>query len=134
MEVTSPDVIDWVRDFPDWRLYITLCLSRRKLDLSLTVAFAAHWCTSTYKHCAKIDQNGDSAGKKVSEEASAKKNEGDSSGKPSLNFTETFKLHFQGPGFTVGDGYFVHCKGRNLQFERHIETVLKSFKQNFGLC
>ena len=43
------------------------------------------------------------AGKKKSEEASSKKNEGDSSGKPSLNFTETFKLYFQGPRFTVGD-------------------------------
>ena len=38
-----------------------------------------------YKHCAKIDQNGDSAGKKKSEEASGKKNEGGSSEKPSLN-------------------------------------------------
>ena len=72
----------------------------------------------TYEHCAKIDQNGDSAGKKKSEEASGK----------------NFKLHFQGPRFTVGDGYFVHSKGRNSRFERHIKTVLKSFKQNFGLC
>ena len=86
--------------------------------------------TSTYEHCAKIE----SAGKKKSEEASGKKNEGDSSGKPSLNFTKTFKLHFQGPRFTVGDGYFVHSKRRNSRFERHIETVIKSFKQNFGLC
>ena len=85
-------------------------------------------------YCPKIDQNGDSAGKKKSEEASGKKNEVDSSGKLSLNFTETFKLHFQGPRFTVGDGYFVHSKGRNSRFERHIETVLKSFKQTFGLC
>ena len=46
-----------------------------------------------YEHCAKIDKNGDSAGNKKSEEASGKKNEGDSSSKPSLNFTETFKLH-----------------------------------------
>ena len=63
----------------------------------------------------------------------ARKNEGDGSGKPSLNFTETFKLHFQGPRFTVGDGYFVHSKGQNSRFEHHIETVIKSFKQNFGL-
>ena len=76
----------------------------------------------TYEYCAKIDQNGDSAGKKKSEEASGKKNEGDSSGKPSLNFTETFKLHFQGLRFTVGDGYFVHSKGRNSRFERHISS------------
>ena len=53
----------------------------------------------------------------------AKKNEGDSSGKPSLNFTETFKLHFEGPRFTVGNGYLVRSKGRNLRFERHIETL-----------
>ena len=84
-----------------------------------------------YEHCAKIDKNGDSVGNKKSKEASGKKNEGDSSGKPSLNFTETFKLHFQGPRFTVGDGYFVCSKGQNLQFERHVETVIKSFKQNF---
>ena len=83
------------------------CLSRRKLDLSSTVALL-----HIGEHCAKIDKNGDSAGKK-SEEASAKKNEGDGSGKPSLNFTETIKLHFQGPRFTVGDGYFVRSKGRN---------------------
>ena len=62
--------------------------SRRKLDLSLCV-----FChTLVYEHCTKIDKNGDSAAKK-SKEASGKKNEGDSSGKPSLNFTETFKLH-----------------------------------------
>ena len=105
-----------------------------KVGSIFNCGFAAHWCTSTYEHCPKIDQNGDSAGKKKSEEASGKKNEVDSSGKLSLNFTETFKLHFQGPRFTVGDGYFVHSKGRNSRFERHIETVLKSFKQTFGLC
>ena len=76
-----------------------------------------------YEYCAKIDNNGDSAGKKKSEEASGKKNEGDSSGKPSLNFTETFKLHFQGPRFTVGDGYFVRSKGRNSQFECHVSSL-----------
>ena len=84
-----------------------------------------------YEHCAKIDKNDDSAGKKKSEEASGKKNEGDSSGKPSLNFTETLKLHFQDPRFAVGDGYFVRSKGQNSQFECHVETVIKSFKQNF---
>ena len=87
--------------------------------------------TLVYKHCAKIDKNDDSAGKKKSEEASGKKNEGDSSGKPSLNYSETFKLHFQGPKFAVGDGYFVRSKGRTSQFERHVESVIKSFKQNF---
>ena len=73
-----------------------------------------------YEHCAKIDKNDDSAGKrkseeasdkknndfagkKKSEEASGKKNEGDSSGKLSLNFSKTF----------------------------NVETVIKSFKQNF---
>ena len=60
-----------------------------KVGFIFNCGFAAHWCVSTYKHCAKIDQNGDSAEKK-SEEASGKKNKGDSSGKPSLNFTETF--------------------------------------------
>ena len=84
--------------------------------------------TLVYEHCAKIDKNGDSAGKKKSEEASGKKNEGDSSGKPSLNFTETSKSH---PRFAVGNGYFVRSKGQNSQFECHVETVLKSFKQNF---
>ena len=105
------------------------------------MAFAA-------QHLTKIDKNDDSAGKKKSEEASgkknhdsagkkkseevsSKKNEGDSSGKPSLNFSETFKLHFQGPRFAVGDGYFVRSKGQTSQFERHVETVIKSFKQNF---
>ena len=104
--------------------------------------------TLVYEHLTKIDKNDDSAGKKKSEEASgkknhdsagkkkseevsSKKNEGDSSGKPSLNFSETFKLHFQGPRFAVGDGYFVRSKGRTSQFERHVETVIKSFKQNF---
>ena len=48
-----------------------------------------------YEHCAKIDKNGDSAGNKKSEEAPGKKNEGDSSGKPSLNFTTTSKLQFR---------------------------------------
>ena len=86
--------------------------------------------TLVYEHCSKIDKNGDSARKK-SEEASAKKNEGDGSGKPSFNFTDTIKLHFQGPRFTVGDGDFVRSKGRNSQFEHHVETVIKSFKQNF---
>ena len=43
----------------------------------------------------------------------------------------TFKLHFQGPRFAVGDGYFVRSKGQTSQFERHVETVIKSFKQNF---
>ena len=69
--------------------------------------------TLVYKQCAKIGKNhGDTARKKKSKEASGKKNEGDNSGKPSLNFTETFKLHFQGPKFTIGDGYFVCSKGR----------------------
>ena len=68
-----------------------------------------------YEHCAKINKNSDSAEKKKSEEASGKQNEGDSSGELSLNFTETLKLHFKGPRFTVGD-YFVHSKGRNSQF------------------
>ena len=48
-----------------------------------------------------------------------------------MNFSKTFKLHFQGPRFTVGNGYFVRSKGQNSQFERHVETVIKSFKQNF---
>ena len=52
--------------------------------------------------------------------ASGKKNEGDSSGKPSLNFNETFKLHFQDLRFAVGNGYFVRSKGRNSQFERQV--------------
>ena len=68
--------------------------------------------TLVYEHCAKIDKNGDYPGKKKSKEASGKKNEGDSSGRPSLNFTKTFKLHFQGPRFAVGNGYFVRSKGR----------------------
>ena len=59
-------------------------------------------------HCAKIEKN-NTAGKK-SEEASGKKNEGDSSGNPSLNFTETFKLYFQGPRLTVGNSYFDSCR------------------------
>ena len=51
--------------------------------------------TLVYKHCAKIEKNhGDTAGKKKSKEASGKKNEGNSSGKLSLNFTETFKWLF----------------------------------------
>ena len=53
-----------------------------------------------HEHCAKIDKNSDSAGNKKFEEVSGIKNKGDSSGKPSLNFTETFKLHFQGPRFS----------------------------------
>ena len=95
--------------------------------MSLTVAFAALW---VFEHCAKIEKN-DTAGKKKSEEASSKKNEGDSSGKPSLNFTETFKLYFQGPRFTVDDRYFDRSKGRTSQFERHVGIVIKSFNQNF---
>ena len=84
--------------------------------------------TLVYEHCAKFDKNddsagkkkseeasgktnGDSAGKKKSEEASDKKNDSDSSGKPSLNFSETLKLHHQGPRFAVGNGYFVRSKG-----------------------
>ena len=43
---------------------------------------------------------------------------------PSLNFTETFKLHLQGPNLTVGDGYFVCSKGQTSQFERHVGTVI----------
>ena len=75
-----------------------------------------------YEHCAKIEKNhGDTAGKKS--EGFRKKNEGDSSGKSSLNFTENFKLHFQSPRFTVGDGYFVRSKGQTVQFECHVETV-----------
>ena len=50
-----------------------------KVGSIFNCGFAAHWCTSTYEHCAKIDQNNDSAGKKKSEKASGKKNEGDSS-------------------------------------------------------
>ena len=114
-----------IYDFPDLSL----------MPFSEKVGFVFQlWLyrTLVYELCAKIDKNGDSAGKKKSEEASGKK--GDSSGKPSLNFTKTFKLHFQGSRFTVGDGYLVHSKGRNSQFEHHIETVIKSFKQNFGLC
>ena len=96
------------------------------------IVFNCGFCrTLVYEHCAKIDKNSDSAGKNKSEEASGKKNEGDSSGKPFLNFTETFKLHFQGPRFAVGDRYLVRSKGRNSQFIRHVETVFKSFKQNF---
>ena len=83
-----------------------------------------------FEHSAKIKKN-DTAGKKKSKEASGKKNKGDNSGKPSLNFTETFKLYFQGPRFTVGDSYFDHSKGRTSQFECHVGTVIKSFKQNF---
>ena len=79
--------------------------------MSSTVAFAAHWCTSTVQRLTRMK----------SEEASGKKNEGDSSGKPSLNFTdnftENFKLHFQGPRFTVDVGYIVCSKGQNTQFE-----------------
>ena len=69
--------------------------------------------TLVYENCAKIEKNTDTAGKKKSEEDSDKKNEGDSSGKPVLNFTEMFQLHFhfQGPRFAVGDGYFVRSKG-----------------------
>ena len=48
-----------------------------------------------YEHCAKIYKNGDSAGKKKSEEASGKKNEGGSSSKPSLNFIEIFNYTFK---------------------------------------
>ena len=68
--------------------------------------------TLVCEHCVKIEKNhGDTAGKKKSEEASGKKNEGDNSDSLLLNFTEIFKLYFQGPRFTVGDGYFVRSKG-----------------------
>ena len=82
--------------------------------------------TLVFEHCAKIKKN-NIVGKKKSEEASGKRNEGDSFGKPSLNFTETFKLYFQGPRFTVGDSYFDCSKGRTSQFERHVGIVVKSF-------
>ena len=86
--------------------------------------------TLVFEYCAKIEKN-NTAGKKTSEEALGKKNEGDSSGEPSLNFTKTSKLYFQGPRFTVGDSYFDRSKGRTLQFERHVGIVIKSFNQNF---
>ena len=102
-----------------------------KVGSIFNCGFAAHWCTILTSTVQRLTRTVILLERR---EASGKKNEGDSSGKPSLNFTETFKLHFQGPRFTVGDGYFVHSKGRNSRFERHIKTVLKSFKQNFGLC
>ena len=100
-----------------------------KVGFVFNCGFAAHWCTGSVQRLTKTVILLEIRSPK--RPASGKENEGDSSGKPSSNFTETFKLHFQGPRFAVGNGYFVHSKGRNSQFERHVETVFKSFKQNF---
>ena len=139
MEVMSLDVTDGgsgISVYSDFLIQsvISLIGGYHLMPFSEKVGFVFNCgfcCTLVYEHFAKIDKNGDSAGKKKSKEASGKKNECDISGKSSLNFTKTCKLHFQGPRFAVGDGYFVRSKEQNSQFERHVETVIKSFKQNF---
>ena len=88
-----------------------------KVRFVFNCGFTTHWYTSTVQ---RLTRTVILLERRSPKRLQAKKNEGDSSGKPSLNFTETFKLHFQGPRFTVDDGYLVHSKGRNLQFERLI--------------
>ena len=79
MEVTSPDVTDWVEvgfpytltssfsDFPDRRLSPHAFFGESWICLQLWL-----YRTLVYEHCAKIGKNGDSAGKKKSEEALGK--------------------------------------------------------------
>ena len=95
--------------------------------MSLTVAFAALWCLSTVQRSKRIILLERRSPKRLQ----AKRMKVTSSGEPSLNFTETFKLYFQGPRFTVGNSYFDHSKGQTSQFECHVGIVIKSFNQNF---